>query len=106
MNTKEASVTPFEIAGGSVTGRAHVAAGRNNQDAFCWASDADGLVAVVCDGCSSGPHNEVGAQLGARLFVQAATRLLSSNLEVADLLGQVGQDVLARLRVLAREMSA
>jgi hypothetical protein len=105
MNTKEASATPFEIAGGSVTGRAHVAAGRNNQDAFCWASDADGLVAVVCDGCSSGPHSEVGAQLGSRLWVQAATRMLSANLDVADLLAQVGQDVLARLRVLAREMS-
>jgi hypothetical protein len=105
MNTKAASVTPFEIAGGSVTGRAHVAAGRNNQDAFCWLSTADGVVAVVCDGCSSGPHSEVGAQLGARLFVQAATRFLSSSLDVAELLEQVGQDVLERLRVLAREMS-
>jgi serine/threonine protein phosphatase PrpC len=105
MNTKEASVTPFEIAGGSVTGRAHVAAGRNNQDAFCWASGADGVVAVVCDGCSSGSHSEVGAQLGSRLLVQAATRLLGSNLDVADLLEQVGQDVMASLRVLARAMS-
>jgi hypothetical protein len=105
MNTKEAPVTPFEIAGGSVTGRAHVAAGRNNQDAFYWASDADGLVAVVCDGCSSGPNSEVGAQLGARLLVQAAARLLGSNLDVADLLQQVGQAVLANLRVLARAMS-
>ena len=98
-------MTPFEIAGGSVTGRAHVAAGRNNQDAFCWASDADGLVAVVCDGCSSGPHSEVGAQVGARLLAQTATRLLRSNLDVADLLEQVRQDVLASLRGLAREMS-
>jgi hypothetical protein len=105
MDTKRASVTPFEIAGGSVAGRAHVAAGRNNQDAFCWASTADGVVAVVCDGCSSGPHSEVGAQLGARLLVQAATRLLGSNLDAGDLLQQVGQDVLARLRLLAREMS-
>jgi hypothetical protein len=105
MNTKASSLTPFEIGGGSVTGRAHVAAGRNSQDAFCWASGADGVVAVVCDGCSSGPHSEVGAQVGSRLFVRAATRLLGSNLDVADLLGQVGQDVLANLRVLAREMS-
>jgi hypothetical protein len=105
MNTKEESVTPFAIAGGSVTGRAHVAAGRNNQDAFCWASDADGLVAVVCDGCSSGPHSEVGAQVGSRLLAQAATRLLRSSLDVADLLEQIRQDVLASLRVLARDMS-
>ncbi|HXU03614.1 MAG TPA: protein phosphatase 2C domain-containing protein [Polyangia bacterium] len=105
MNTKATEAVPFEIAGGSVAGRAHVAAGRNNQDAFCWASDADGLVAVVCDGCSSGPHSEVGAAVGARLVVKAATRLLRSNLDGAELLEQVGQDVLARLRVLARAMS-
>jgi hypothetical protein len=105
MNTKWTAAAPFEIAGGSVTGRAHFAAVRNNQDAFCWASDADGLVAVVCDGCGSGPHSEVGAQLGSRLLVRAATRLLRSNLEAADLLDQLGQDVLASLRVLAREMS-
>jgi hypothetical protein len=108
MNTKAewGQRAPFEIAGGSVTGRAHVAAGRNNQDAFCWASDAGGLVAVVCDGCGSGPRSELGAQLGSRLVVQAATRLLRwSGLEVADLLEQVRQDVLASLRGLAREMS-
>jgi serine/threonine protein phosphatase PrpC len=105
MNTKETAAAPFEIAGGSVAGRAHAAAGRNNQDAFCWAVDADGLVAVVCDGCGSSPHSEVGAQVGARLFVQAATRLFRADLDPADLLEQVGQDVLARLRVLAREMS-
>jgi hypothetical protein len=106
MNTKRAGATPFEIAGGSVIGRAHVAAGRNNQDAFCWAFNGDGLVAVVCDGCSSGPHSEVGAQLGSRLLVRAATRLLGSNLGAADLLEQAGQDVLASLRVLARQMSS
>ncbi len=104
MNTKE-EMTPFEIAGGSVTGHAHVAAGRNNQDAFWWASDSDGLVAVVCDGCGSGPRSEVGAQVGSRLLVQAATKLLRSGLEVADLLEQVRQDVLASLRRLAHEMS-
>ena len=106
MNTKEEAAASFEIAGGSVTGRAHVAAGRNNQDAFCWAADAGGLVAVVCDGCGGSSHSEVGAQLGARLFVRAAFRQLRSDLDVADLLEQVGQDVLASLRAVAREMSA
>jgi protein phosphatase 2C-like protein len=99
-----AAVTPFEIAGGTVTGHAHVAAGRNNQDAFCWASDADGLVAVVCDGCGSGPHSEVGAQLGARLVVQAARTLLRTGLNGPELLEQARQDVLANLRLLAQAM--
>ncbi|MFH0903433.1 MAG: protein phosphatase 2C domain-containing protein [Pseudomonadota bacterium] len=96
---------PFEIAGGTVTGQAHAGAGRNNQDAYCWASTEEGLIAVVCDGCGSGLHNEVGAHLGARLTVQAIARLLPSNLEIAELLEQVRQDVLERLRLLATEIS-
>jgi Protein phosphatase 2C len=99
MNTK------FEIAGGSIAGRAHGAAGRNNQDAFCWAACDEGLVAVVCDGCGSGPHSEVGAQLGARLIVQAAIQGLRRHLEVADVLEQARQEVLARLRLLAGAMA-
>jgi hypothetical protein len=92
---------PFEIAGGSVTGQAHTAAGRNNQDAFSWAATDDGLVAAVCDGCGAGPHSEVGAQLGARLITRAAARLLASDLEPADLLEQVRRDVVEKLRLVA-----
>jgi hypothetical protein len=61
---------PFQIAGGTVAGRMHQLAGRNNQDAFAWAQSPHGLVAVVCDGCGSAPHSEVGAQLGARLVAK------------------------------------
>ena len=60
----------FEIAGGSVAGRDHVVAGRNNQDAFAWYQDEHATIAVVCDGCSEGPHSEVGAQLISRLLVE------------------------------------
>lgn len=61
----------FDIAGGSVIGRDHREAGRNNQDAFAWHQDARCTIAVVADGCSEGAHSEVGAQLGARLLVRA-----------------------------------
>jgi hypothetical protein len=97
---------PFQIAGGSVTGQVHVAAGRNNQDAFSWEASEDGLVAVVCDGCGAGPHSEVGAKIGARLVAQAGARLLASNRNPEDLLEQVRRDVLDRLRHLATGMSA
>lgn len=68
----------FEIAGGSIPGSAHVRAGRNNQDAFAWLESEQGVVAVVCDGCSSAPHSEVGAKLAARLFARALGRELAS----------------------------
>ncbi|MRG95255.1 protein phosphatase 2C domain-containing protein [Polyangium spumosum] len=57
----------FEVAAGSVTGRSHVLAGRPNQDAFAFRADEGGLVGVVCDGCGSGAHNEIGAAMGARI---------------------------------------
>lgn len=66
----------FEVAAGSVTGRAHVRSGRNNQDAFCWCATADGLVAVVADGCSSGARSEIGAWLGARTLAESLRRRL------------------------------
>lgn len=95
----------FEIAGGSVTGQAHVAAGRNNQDAFSWERTADGLVAVVCDGCSSAPFSEVGAQLGARLLTRCAAPLLASGLGSSALLERVRRDVLVELRSLATSLA-
>lgn len=92
----------FEVAAGSVTGRDHVLAGRNNQDAYCWTCLDHALLAVVCDGCSSGKHSEVGAQIGARLLVQAMTRALSS--PAPAFWRRVRHDVLAQLRRLAEHM--
>jgi hypothetical protein len=64
----------FLVAGGSVPGTNHTKPGQpgwaNNQDAFAWNKDEDRLVAVLCDGCSSTPHAEVGAKIGAKLISQ------------------------------------
>ena len=72
---------PFEIAGGSVVGRDHVAILKNNQDAFAIfdgkADKEDVLIGVVCDGCGSGHHSEVGAQLAARTLTSSLHRWLS-----------------------------
>ena len=95
-----------EIAGGTVTGREHVAIGRNNQDAFCWSATPDATVAVVADGCGSGRYSEVGAQLGARLLAEALRARASRFDDEAapDVLERVRQDVLAQLRVLGNAM--
>ncbi|HVH47417.1 MAG TPA: protein phosphatase 2C domain-containing protein [Labilithrix sp.] len=95
----------FDIAGGSIAGEAHVAAGRNNQDAFCWGQTGLGLVAVVCDGCGGAAHSDVGAKVGARLIVEAVRRRLGEGLEVVDLLERARVDVVAHLRTLAAAMS-
>jgi hypothetical protein len=96
----------FEFAAGSVAGRGHRLAGRNNQDAYCCLNDQGYTVAVVCDGCGSGVQSEVGAQLGARLVAHAllrrAPRLKCQKPSCAEsLLEQVRKVVLARLMVLS-----
>jgi len=103
----------FELAAGTVIGRDHRIAGHNNQDALCWRITDDYIAAVVCDGCSEGPHSEVGANIGARLIIESITRHLpswTSHLESIELvtvnsfLERVRLDVLAQLRVLALSM--
>jgi hypothetical protein len=74
----------FDIAAASVIGREHARAGRNNQDAFCLRTEGEVLAAVVADGCGSGPHSEVGAQLGARCVAQAALAVLGRGTPVEE----------------------
>ena len=54
----------FECASGSMIGRNHVLAGKNNQDAFRVVMREQHIIAVVCDSCDRGKHSEVGVKLG------------------------------------------
>ena len=100
----------FELAAGSIRGREHLRLGRNNQDAYAILSNEQYTVAVVCDGCGSGQHSEVGAQIGARLTIESLTRALSSQLGKDNsissdaLLEQVRQDLLRQIDNLAQTM--
>lgn len=70
----------FETARGTVPGTKHTKTGTNNQDGSCLLVTNEATIAVVCDGCSSGiggsSHNDVGAQVGARILA----RLIASDL--------------------------
>ncbi|MEM8642556.1 MAG: protein phosphatase 2C domain-containing protein [Cyanobacteria bacterium P01_G01_bin.54] len=67
---------PFQWTAASVQGRGHRRLARNNQDAVA-VTQADGhLIALVCDGCGSGAHSEVGAKIGVKLL----QRVLTANL--------------------------
>jgi hypothetical protein len=67
----------FALGFGSVAGKDHLRMGRNNQDALYWMVVGDAIAIVVCDGCSGGVHSEVGAQIGAKVLVQAMQQTLS-----------------------------
>lgn len=76
----------LQSAHGTIVGRNHLAVGKvligkNNQDATAIfrrralrpdaTSRTDWFVGVICDGCGSGDHSELGAQLGARLMARS-----------------------------------
>ncbi|MEI6065224.1 MAG: protein phosphatase 2C domain-containing protein [Pseudanabaena sp. ELA748] len=72
-------VDSFEYAIGTIIGRNHVLAGKNNQDAYRVISNEKFIIAAVCDGCGSGKHSEVGAKLGARIVTEAIADLLNQS---------------------------
>lgn len=102
--------TQFQIAGGSVTGNEHRLIGKNNQDSFGWIQQEPFSVALVCDGCSSGTHSEIGAQIGCRLLLhEFQERLRQGPVLNAEIipgwLDRVRQSVLGQLRELTQSMS-
>ncbi|MBD2188911.1 protein phosphatase 2C domain-containing protein [Pseudanabaena mucicola] len=74
----------FEYASGAIIGRNHVLASKNNQDAYQIEINDKFIAAVVCDGCGSGKHSEVGAKLGARIVVAAIVNLFNPNSDISD----------------------
>lgn len=96
----------FELAAGTVIGRSHRHLGRNNQDAYAIDLSPSAAIAVVCDGCGSCPHSEVGAKLGTRLVVSALKRALEGGrLEFSpDFWQDLRQDLLAQLQQVIRAM--
>ena len=106
----------FELATGSIVGRAHVGTGgllkgKNNQDAYLIHQEDSFVLALVLDGCGSGKHSEIGSQVGAKLlessFLQKIQRQgLPCNDETMEiLLRSVEQEVIATLHVLARTLA-
>lgn len=101
----------FEIAGGTVAGRDHVRIGQNSHDAYCW-SHRDITVAVVCDGCGSSDHSEVGAKIGAKIAVDSLLRhyrgvpelFQYANIENPGL-QLVKRSILTRIQGLAESMA-
>lgn len=101
----------FEIGSGSVTGSDHVAAGKNNHDAYHWISSGNMTIAVVSDGCGSGKQSEVGSKIGVRLVVESLACQVEKRSQHSQEAIQspawwerIRQDVLAQLRILANAM--
>ncbi len=95
-----------DVAAGTTTGTDHIRSGKillgkGNQDAFKIAASKHCVVGVICDGCGSGPHSEVGSNLAANLITDSILRHFERFGLTDQLLKQVEMDVLSRIDDLA-----
>jgi hypothetical protein len=102
-----AEPVPFTIAAGSVLGTHHRQLGLNNQDAWGWEQGSWGTIAVVCDGCGSTPHSEVGAQVGVRFCLQSLRESLQRGEDPTEswFWGNLHDRLLHKLGQFARSLS-
>jgi len=106
----------FSIAGGSVPGTDHIKPGQpvwvNNHDAFTWRTGKDFMVAVVCDGCGSGEHSEVGAKIGAEFVAKRIAARFGPEMmwfyesSVPSLLSQTQEGLIKLISEIARGMGS
>lgn len=94
----------FEFIYGSVVGRDHSQAGRNNQDGYCVHNYDDHLIAVICDGCGSGSHSDVGAKIAARIISFHLHSFLCMGLQIEQALSLSRQKTISAIMNLAEEM--
>lgn len=100
-------IEQFEIISGSVRGREHERLGQNSHDSVHFLSDERRLVALVCDGCGSGAHSEVGAKLGGALVARSIfDSLADPACAFADALETARIRALAELRTVATAVGA
>ena len=97
----------FQITGGTIVGRDHILSNKNNHDSYSWVTQDNTTIAVVCDGCGSGKHSEVGAKIGVRLLGEAIRKNLDffhcfseNNQDTSPFWERVRKDTLASIRVL------
>ncbi len=64
----------FESTSGTVIGTYHIKTNKNNHDSLFYVENKDHIVAIVCDGCGSGSHSEVGSSIGVTSLAWELTR--------------------------------
>jgi hypothetical protein len=96
----------MSIAAASVIGREHRRLDRPCQDAFAIRRGERGVVAVVCDGCGSGAHSELGARLGANLVARILGEQLEAGADLTDVAvwRAACDEVVARLAALVPDL--
>ncbi len=104
MNS-EAKVEKFRVRTGTIIGSEHIRTQVNNQDGYATGRmEYEGqsyLWGIICDGCSAGLHNEVGAILLSNYLCREIPYLISSGSTFQEMPDQLFIAGLGYLRSLA-----
>ncbi len=108
----------FQLSAGTIPGRSHLGSGnlligKNNQDTFNMHISENCIIAIVCDGCGSGSHSEIGASIGGRLLMSLLLKAISngalpavlSKTEAEKLFEEIRKDFLKKLSRIASAMT-
>lgn len=96
----------------TAVGSKHVNPGKpakmNNQDVLVFREHPQGLVVVICDGCSEQPSSGVGADIGANLTAKIVSRELEKHGDVTlidwvEVTQQLRIDLMAVATIMARD---
>jgi len=103
-------MSDFQIAGGSIVGRRHLGkknllVGKNNQDAFDFTKTSDNIIAVVCDGCGSSIHSEIGATLGCEWVVKIISDLFKTEFDLTEIWQELYTRIILNIQNTARTMN-
>ena len=102
----------WRISSASIPGSDHTMPGKpgwkNNQDATFAYNDDSLTIGIVADGCGSGKHSEVGAEIGVRLFGEMLRQSATRSLELGNMsfagFERLRMNLLGQISVLACQM--
>jgi hypothetical protein len=108
INKKEGETAMnFRVLGGSVIGRSHSRIWLNNQDSFRIGEGSIGEkhyhFGVICDGCTAGSANEVGANLLATYVCSEIPMILMAGVSIRDLPSALFMRCIGYLRSIASQ---
>lgn len=89
---------PFLAITGGITGRDHLHARRDGQDGSSRVTTEHLTAAIVTDGCSSAPHSEVGARLGAAWLAASIANHFTPSANPRAAANEVTTNLLERIR--------
>lgn len=91
---------PIRVRTGQIIGRDHMMRQANCQDSHAVGTHGSHFIGIVCDGCGSSTHSEVGAKLAAQYLTDQAIHMLNMNKSLDEIPHLLYQSMISFLNYL------